>query len=98
MTRDEASQYVKAPVLATINVDEFVDSFLGLYPSKQHTVMMALKGRYEGGQLDRDLKDEKPWIKSVRDTLRKRMAKLSPISQYRLEKHIEWYLQAADEA
>lgn len=94
LTRDDANQYVKVPVLAKINVDQFVDSFLGLHPSEQHTVMMALKGRYEGGQLDRELKDEKPWIVSVRDRLAKETANLSRISQYRLQKQIEWYLQA----
>jgi len=96
LTRDDTSQYVKAPVLAKVNVAEFVDSFLGLHPTKQHIVMMALKARYEGGQLDRELRDEKPWILSVRDALMKQMANLDRISQYRLQKQIEWYLQVVD--
>jgi len=97
-TRDNTNQYVNAPVLSKIDVGEFVDVFLGLHPNAQHIVMMALKGRYEGGQLERELKGEKPWILSIRDALTKRMPNLSRISQYRLQKQIEWYLQVADKA
>jgi hypothetical protein len=89
---DDAEQYVEAPVLAKIAVDEFVDAFLALHPNDQNIVMRALKGRYESGHLLRDLKSERPWITSVRDALTKRMPELSPLSQYRLQKHIEWYL------
>jgi hypothetical protein len=88
-------QHVGAPLLAKIDVDKFVDAFLALHPSSQHIVMMALKGRYGSGQLQYDLKDERAWIESVRDVLTKRLAKLSRISQYRIQKQIELYLSAA---
>jgi hypothetical protein len=91
---DNVDKYVDAPVLAKISVNEFVDAFLALHPNDQHIVMRALKGRYESGHLLRDLKDERPWIASVRDALTKRMPALSLISQYRLQKHIEWYVKA----
>jgi hypothetical protein len=94
LTHADASQYIRAPVLAELGVDDFVDAFLALHPGAQHVVMMALKGRYEYGQLDRDLKEERPWIMSVRDALVERLPSLSPISRYRLQRNIEWYLKA----
>lgn len=94
LTHDDSDQYIRAPVLARLAVDDFVNAFLSLHPNAQHVVMMALKGRYEHGQLDRDLTEEKPWILSVRNVLEKRLPTLSQISQYRLRKNIDWYLQA----
>jgi hypothetical protein len=56
--------------------------------------MAALKGRYQFGRLNQNLKEEKPWIISVHDAFQKRLAGLSPISQYRLKLQLEWYQQA----
>ena len=54
--------------------------------------MVALKGRYEYGRLSQELKAEKPWIAAVHGAFLEHLKKLSPISQYRLEKSLEWYL------
>ncbi|WP_420133869.1 P-loop NTPase fold protein [Rhodopseudomonas sp.] len=92
------SQYVGVPVLATLDVSRFVDVFLSLHPSDQHVVMMALKGRYEHGQLERDLRDEKPWIIALREALLERGSKLEPIGTLRIQRQTEWYLKSADPA
>ncbi|MBR1179874.1 hypothetical protein JQ617_38310 [Bradyrhizobium sp. KB893862 SZCCT0404] len=93
-TNDARDQHVNAPVLAKIDVNEFVAAYLALHPNDQRVVMLALKGRYEGGQLEGELEDEKPWITAVRRELVARMPGLSAISKYRLQKQIEWYLKA----
>lgn len=92
-TQEGGNEFVNAPVLAKLDVNEFVAAFLALHPNDQHFVMITLKGRYESGQLEGDLKDEKPWITSVRDTFEAKMPGLSVISRYRLQRNIEWYLK-----
>jgi hypothetical protein len=95
LTYNDTSQYIRAPVLARLPVDDFVNAFLDLHPNAQNVVMRALKGRYESGQLEHDLREERPWIISVGNALAKRLPGLSVISQYRVRKQIEWHLQAA---
>jgi hypothetical protein len=90
--------YASVPVLAKLDPDEFVDAVLALHPSEQHIVMMMFKSRYDFNQLDRNLKEERPWAKEVRDKFIARAATLSPMGRYRAEKHIEWYLKAVTEA
>jgi hypothetical protein len=79
LSHADASQYVRAPVLAKVAVQDFVNAFFALYPSAQRVVMMALKGRYGYGRLEQDLKQEKPWIVSVHEALMKRLPGLSAI-------------------
>lgn len=92
LSHADATGYIRAPVLAKLPVDDFVDTFFGLHPSAQRVVMVALKGRYEYGRLSQDLKEERPWIVAVHDAFLERLPKLSAISQYRLKKQLEWYL------
>jgi GTPase SAR1 family protein len=94
LSHADASQYIRAPVLAKLPVDDFVKAFLGLHPSGQRMVMAALKGRYEYGRLQQDLKEEQSWITSVHEALLNRLPELNGISRYRLERQIEWYLKA----
>jgi hypothetical protein len=89
----DTSQYVWAPVLAKLPVDDFVNAFLALHPNVQRMAMAALKGRYADGRIDRELKEEKPWIMSVHDALVKRLPELGRLSRYRLEQQLRWYLQ-----
>ncbi|UGA43465.1 KAP family NTPase [Bradyrhizobium quebecense] len=91
LSHADASKYVRSPVLAKMPVDDFVNAYLALHPSEQRVVMMALKGRYEYGRLDQQLKEEKPWIVAVHAALTKRLQELSPISQRRVGMHLEWY-------
>jgi hypothetical protein len=92
LSHADASHYIRAPALAKLPVDDFVNTFFSLHPSTQRVVMMALKGRYEYGRLGQDLKEEKPWIMAVHEVFLERLQKLSAISQYRLKKSLEWYL------
>ena len=92
LSHADASDYIRAPVLAKLPVDDFVDTFFTIYPSAQRVVMVALKGRYEYGRLGQDLKEEKPWIVAVHKAFLDRLPGLSGISQYRLKKSLEWYL------
>jgi hypothetical protein len=91
LSHADASEYVRAPVLAKMPVDDFVNAYLALHPSAQRVAMMALKGRYEYGRLDQQLKEEKAWIVAVHASLSKRLQELSAISQRRVGMHLEWY-------
>lgn len=92
LVHDAAEQYIREPVMAKLDVKKFVDAYLSLRPDAQHVVMMAIKGRYEHGQLDRELKDELPWIKAIREELQTHAPDLTAIARYRLQKHMEWYM------
>jgi co-chaperonin GroES (HSP10) len=94
LSHADTTDYVLAPVLAKLPVDDFVNAFFDLHPSKQRLVMAALKGRYQFDRLSQSLKEEKPWVRSLYDALQKRSLTLIPIARYRLEKQLEWYEQA----
>ncbi|WP_316228649.1 P-loop NTPase fold protein [Bradyrhizobium sp. SZCCHNR1045] len=94
LSHADTSQYVRVPVLSKMPIADFVNAFLDLHPSAQRIAMMALKGRYQYGRLEQELKEEKPWIASVHDVLMKRLPELSTISQHRLQQHLEWYRQS----
>jgi len=97
-TSDGSEQQIREPVLAKLDVAEFVEAMVGLHPQEQRIAMMALKGRYEGAVLDRELADEKLWIIDVRDALLARSETLKPIAKYRIQKLVEWNLKAAEAA
>jgi hypothetical protein len=86
------SIYGGTPLLAKLDPDAFIDALLSLHPSEQHIVMMALKGRYDHGQLNRDLKDERTWLEAIRERLLARARAMKPISRYRIEMHVQWYV------
>src|SRR5262249_54857728 len=68
-TNSPENIFYGVPLLAVIDPDVFVNDLLKLHPSDQHTIMMAIKARYEYGRLDRDLPSERPWIEAVRGNL-----------------------------
>jgi len=86
-------EYASIPVLAKIDSDTFLDTFLSLHPSNQHVAMMALHARFEHGRLDRELPDERPWLKKVQDNLLARAGSMKPMSRYRLESQVAWYIK-----
>jgi hypothetical protein len=98
LSHADSSQYVHAPVLAKLAVDDFVSAFLALHPNAQRMAMAAFESRYADGRLDQGLKEERPWIKSVHEELARRLPKLSAISQYHLEQQLGWYLKLADDS
>jgi hypothetical protein len=69
LTNSAENVYYRTPILASLDPDAFIAALLKLHPIEQHTVMMIFKSRYEHGQLDRDLKEEKAWAETVRDKL-----------------------------
>jgi hypothetical protein len=94
LSHADASDYVRAPVLAKMPVADFVNAFFALHPSAQRLAMAALKGRYEYGRLDQTLKDEKSWIVAVHAAIQGRLPQLSAISKRRLGMQLEWYANA----
>jgi hypothetical protein len=97
VTNSPDNTYCRIPILAHLDPDAFVSALLDLRPSDQHTVMMIFKSRYECEQLERDLKDEKPWAEAVRARLLARAEKMSPISQYRIKRWVAWYMNWQNE-
>ena len=95
LTNSSENIYYRTPILASLDPDTFVAALLKLHPTEQHTVMMIFKARYEHGQLERDLKEEKAWVKIVRDKLLAHAETMTPVGKYRVKNHVEWYMKAA---
>lgn len=92
LTNSDDNIYYRVPILASIDPDAFVSSFLDLHPAHQKTVMMALGSRYESGVLDRELISERPWLQAVTAQIIERAAVMSEIGKFRLLKNIEWHI------
>lgn len=69
LTNGSDSIYYRTPILAVVSVPDFLAKFLGLHPSAQRTVVRALKSRFEGHALKRDLAAEVGWLRSLCDQL-----------------------------
>jgi hypothetical protein len=82
------SPFFDIPVLAAIDAEVFVDNVLTLVPDAQSSVFSMFIGRYERGQLDRELKDEKPWLLAVKDAFERRMPTLGKMTSHRLKNRI----------
>ena len=80
-----ASPFFDIPVLAKIDPEVFVDRVLKLDPPSQASVFSVFQGRYDRGQLDNELKAERPWLIQVKNSFEKRMASLRPMSRNRLK-------------
>jgi hypothetical protein len=92
ITNSEDSIYYRVPLLASIDPDIFISTLLKLHPKKQRVALMALKSRYEGGRLSRELIAEKPWRQAVKDRLVEAAGSMAPIGKFRLMKNVEWNL------
>jgi hypothetical protein len=92
LTNSEDNIYYRVPILASIDPDAFVSSFLSLHPAHQRTVMMALKSRYEHNTLESELVSEKYWLQSAISKLMEKAGSMSEIGRYRLLKNIEWHI------
>lgn len=82
------SPYFDVPVLASIDPEEFVDNVLALAPDAQSSVFSMFVGRYDRGQLDRDLMEESAWILAVKSAFEKRMPTLGKMTRHRLKNQI----------
>ncbi|WP_081616400.1 P-loop NTPase fold protein [Xanthomonas sontii] len=95
LTNHEDNEFYDIPILASLDVREFVDAFLSLHPAKQRTAMLALKARYQHEMIDRYLEDERPWATQVRDQLLAASATMSPMSRERLQRLVAYGLDVA---
>ncbi|WOB51236.1 KAP family NTPase [Xanthomonas hydrangeae] len=95
LTNHEDNDFYNIPILASLDVREFVDAFLGLHPAKQRTAMLALSARYQNGMIERYLEDERHWATDVRDQLLAASETMSPMSRDRLQRLVAYGLDDA---
>lgn len=91
-TGSSDSIYSRIPILASIDPESFVDLVLEQSPDKQRVIMMAFKGRYECGGLERDLTSEAPWLRNVRETLLAKSASMCELGKHRIDRFVHWYV------
>lgn len=95
ITNSDDNLYYNVPILAEIDADEFVQAFLKLPPTHQRIVMSVFGSRYKSGELGSQLVKEKKWLLDTKDKLIHAASKMRPISKFRIQKFIEWYVQPA---
>ena len=88
----EPSEFYNTPVLTAIEPDKFIKLLLDLHPARQRTVLLALKARYQHGNLDRELSTERPWADEVRHKLLAASGAMSPITRYRIHQSLKYPL------
>jgi hypothetical protein len=81
-----SSPYFDVPVLAHVAPEQFVERLLALKPAAQRSVFFMFRGRYERGQLDETLKEERPWLAEVKRNLEGRIEAMRPMSRYRIRR------------
>jgi hypothetical protein len=84
----EQSIYYDVPILAEIDPKKFVDVVLNLKPGSQRAVFTTFRGRYEAGQLKRELVREQSWLDEVRQKFRSAIKDLPPLSKFRVENYV----------
>jgi hypothetical protein len=92
LTNSEDNRFYHIPILAALETDAFVMSFLAQHPLSQRTILLAIKTRHEGGHLDREVSTERPWLEEVRAKLIAASGAMSPIAAHRLRMNIKWNL------
>jgi hypothetical protein len=65
----EENDFHDVPILAAIDPNSFVEVLLDHHPARQRALLIALRLRYDHGNLDRELAAERPWVNEVRDRL-----------------------------
>jgi hypothetical protein len=89
----QATRYAGVPVFKGIDPKEFATLIIELEPRSQISAIQALRERYLGGRLRRELADELPWIIAVVDAINAAFPDLKPNSSYRLSTLLSRYLQ-----
>ncbi len=92
VTHSDDNIYHRIPILAAIDPIVFIGRLLKQAPAQQRTILSAFKGRYEHGDLERDLASERPWLIKVRELLLKAGSMMPAIAKYRIQKNVEWYI------
>ncbi len=88
----EPNDFYNVPILAAIDANSFVEVLLNHHPSRQRTVLNALKARYEHGSLDRELAAERPWVCEVRNRLLAASEGMSVVTKYRIRQSLKYAL------
>lgn len=78
--------YANTPLLHEIPVAEFVDAWLGGDQGSWRDVDRALENRFNHGQLERDLKDERDWALELLKELDKRSAQGASFGALRIRR------------
>ncbi|ADP10198.1 hypothetical protein EJP617_05170 [Erwinia sp. Ejp617] len=89
---DHQGSYADIPVMASIDVKEFVDAWLKIPRIHWSSIRLALILRYNSGKLANELADEREWIKDVIEALQQTACSETGFAQYRLER-LANYLQ-----
>lgn len=74
------------PIMVHIPPKDFVDAWLSGSRNGWRKITMALDGRYGHGQLERNLRDERPWLVGLKMELDSRINEASGLSALRLER------------
>jgi hypothetical protein len=82
------NHYASIPVLASIDPNEFVQAWLRSPKDNWRAIKYALRERYKGTILTRDLSDEAPWIAEVIRLLKVEADKVSGFQKLRIERII----------
>lgn len=90
LTNSDENIYYKTPILAHIQPKFFLENVFRQNPVSQKTIFSAFKARYQYGDLNDRLADEKPWLAEIRDLLVAYRKTAAPISRHRIEKFLEW--------
>lgn len=83
-TGSEDCVIADVPILNKIPVDSFLDAWLSGPRSGWRQTKMALDNRYSHGQIDRYLKDEKPWLLDLERQMDVLINAMTGLDAYRL--------------
>ncbi|MEW4468388.1 P-loop NTPase fold protein [Parasphingorhabdus sp. JC815] len=82
----ETNPLAHIPILAEISPKSFVDAWLDGPRSSWQLTMLALDNRYEHGQLERHLRDERPWLIEVEREMDVRIDAAVGLDAFRLKR------------
>lgn len=91
-TNSSDNLYERVPVLTKIAPADFVSTLLRQSPQAQKKIMMVFKSRYDAGELENSLADEKAWVTSVRQQLNAALPQLSTIGRERISRFMGWFM------
>lgn len=86
----EQSDLIDGPVLKEIDPDAFLAAFLRQPAQVQFQVIQCLLSRHGRGGFGRGLEEERPWVKSLRDTMLRIAATSEPILRNKLATFAGW--------
>jgi hypothetical protein len=80
--------YASIPILAAIAPEDFVGAWMRSPKANWYWISHALLERYKSGYLGEELKNEREWIGSVVESLKKEEAKASGLAKVRIQRTI----------